>query len=59
MKCAFCGSDTDERYNQRNITVFAHFWCLEDRMRDMDTTDWTKCLEYEDWIRDEGKREKA
>jgi hypothetical protein len=51
MKCAFCGSDTEERYTKENVTVFAHFWCLEDRMTELDTNNLIDCLVFEDRIK--------
>ena len=52
MQCAFCGSDTHERFRKGNIVLIAHFWCLEDRMTEMDTSDWLDCLLYEDGIKE-------
>lgn len=52
MRCAFCNIETDDKFKRGNVILIAHFWCLEDRMTELDTADWIKCLIYEDEIRE-------
>lgn len=56
MKCAFCGSSTEERFNRDNIILIAHYWCVEDRMTELDTNNWIDCLKYEDGIKEYGQQ---